>query len=68
VDPLTKKIVPLFNPRRHKWSHHFRWGGARLLGRTPVGRATIATLRMNLHRRVEFRRELFEEGVFPPGD
>jgi hypothetical protein len=65
VDPLTKRIVLLFNPRRHKWSHHFRWDGARLVGRTTVGRATIATLRINLDHRVEFRQELIDEGVFP---
>ena len=68
VDPLTKKVVPLFNPRRHKWGHHFRWDGARLVGRTAVGRATIATLRINLDLRVAFRQELIEEGVFPPDD
>jgi hypothetical protein len=23
-DPLTRKLTPLFNPRRHKWARHFR--------------------------------------------
>ncbi|HEX3448069.1 MAG TPA: HNH endonuclease, partial [Isosphaeraceae bacterium] len=27
VDPKTKSIVPLFHPRRQKWSRHFRWDG-----------------------------------------
>jgi hypothetical protein len=31
IDPKTKKITPLFNPRRHKWSRHFRWDGALLV-------------------------------------
>ncbi len=34
VDPETKQIVPLFNPRRQKWARHFRWEGPVLEGRT----------------------------------
>jgi hypothetical protein len=67
VDPKTKKIVQLFNPRRHAWPRHFRWHGPRLLGRTSTGRATIATLRINLDHRIAYRQELIDEGVFPPG-
>jgi hypothetical protein len=66
IDPKARKIVPLFNPRRHRWPRHFRWDGARLVGRTPTGRATIATLRINLDHRVAHRQELIDEGVFPP--
>jgi hypothetical protein len=65
-DIKTKKTVPLFNPRRHKWHYHFRWDGPRLVGRTAIGRATVATLRINLDHRVAFRQQLIEEGVFPP--
>ena len=67
VDPETGKIVPLFNPRRHKWSRHFRWDGPVLVGRTRTGRATVIALKINLDHRVDLRRELIEEGVFPPG-
>jgi hypothetical protein len=66
VDPKTKKVIPLFHPRRHKWRRHFRWDGPRLVGRTPTGRATVATLRINLDHRVAHRHELIDEGVFPP--
>ena len=66
IDPKTKKVVKLFNPRRHKWRRHFRWGGPVLIGRTPTGRATAATLRINLDHRVAYRQELIDEGVFPP--
>ncbi len=65
-DTKTKKTVLLFNPRRHRWHHHFRWEGPLLVGRTPTGRATIATLRINLDHRVAYRQELIDEGVFPP--
>jgi hypothetical protein len=66
IDPSTGKRVWLFNPRRQKWSRHFRWQGPVLIGRTPVGRATIAVLAMNLPHRVAQRAALIAEGVFPP--
>jgi hypothetical protein len=65
IDNKTGKVANLFNPRRHKWDRHFRWDGPRLIGRTPAGRATIATLRINLDHRVAYRQDLIEEGVFP---
>jgi hypothetical protein len=64
VDPVTRKLARLFNPRRMKWSRHFRWNGPLLAGRTPVGRATIAVLQMNHEERVEVRQALIDEGVF----
>ena len=67
VDPVTRKIVPLFHPRRHKWSRHFRWEGAVLIGRTPTGRATVIALKINLEHRIDLRQGLIDEGVFPPG-
>jgi HNH endonuclease len=67
VDPTTRHVIPLFHPRRHKWSRHFRWDGAVLVGLTPAGRATVRVLKINLDHRVGFRQELIEEGVFPPG-
>jgi hypothetical protein len=66
IDFKTKKIVQLFNPRRHKWHRHFRWDGPALVGRTPIGRATAAVLEINLDYRVAFRQNLIDEGVFPP--
>jgi hypothetical protein len=66
VDPKTGRKVWLYNPRRQKWSRHFRWEGAVLIGRTPVGRATIAVLAINLPHRVAQRAALIGEGVFLP--
>ena len=66
VDPRSGKRVWLFNPRRHKWSRHFHWRGALLVGRTPIGRATVAVLAMNLPHRLVQRAALIAEGVFPP--
>jgi hypothetical protein len=65
IDPKTRKRTWLFNPRRHRWARHFRWDGPILVGRTAVGRATIAVLGMNLAHRVRQRAQLIAEGVFP---
>jgi hypothetical protein len=65
VDPKTQKKFWLFNPRRHKWKRHFRWKGPILVGKTPLGRATVAVLAINLSYRVRHRAQLIQEGVFP---
>jgi HNH endonuclease len=66
LDPKTAKLTPLFNPRRHQWSKHFRWQGPLLVGLTPIGRVTVALLHINDGHRVELREALIEEAVFPP--
>ena len=66
IDPKTKSIVSLFNPRRHKWRRHFRWDGPVLVGLTPTGRATVIVLEINLDYRIDLRQGLIDEGVFPP--
>ena len=66
IDPVTKKVVRLFHPRRHKWHRHFRWEGPVLRGLTPLGRATVVVLQMNDPDPVRDREALIEEGVFPP--
>jgi hypothetical protein len=68
VDPKSRKLVPLFNPRRQRWATHFRWQGARLVGRTPIGRVTVTLLRINDDYRVELREGLIEESLFPPSE
>jgi hypothetical protein len=66
IDPRTRKVVRLFHPRRMKWARHFRWDGPYLIGRTAVGRATVAVLDMNHEERIELRQSLIDEGLFPP--
>ncbi|MBL8864982.1 MAG: HNH endonuclease [Gemmataceae bacterium] len=61
-DPITGEIVRLFNPRRQSWKRHFEWLGATLLGRTRIGRATVAVLDINDPLRVELRQTLLDEG------
>src|SRR5258708_609394 len=64
-DRTTRRLTPLFNPRRHRWSRHFRWSGPILVGRTPIGRVTVAVLNMNGELLVRLREELMIDGVFP---
>lgn len=66
IDPVSKKLTKLFNPRRHKWENHFRWNGPFLVGRTAVGRVTVVVLAMNDPEAMEVRVALMEEGLFPP--
>jgi hypothetical protein len=66
IDPDTRKIVRLFNPRRHKWQHHFAWVGPRLVGRTAIGRTTVVVLAINDPERVGLREALIDSGDFPP--
>jgi len=49
LDPRTGQRVRLFNPRKDLWDEHFRWSPSykRLVGRTPIGRATVAALDTN---------------------
>jgi hypothetical protein len=62
IDPVTKKLSRLFNPRRHKWRRHFRWDGPILVGRTAIGRTTVAVLAMNLPHRITLREALLAAG------
>jgi hypothetical protein len=65
LDPKTRRITRLFHPRRDKWDEHFRWIGAKLVGKSGIGRTTVAVLGINLPIRFELRRSLKLEGVFP---
>jgi len=66
LDPHSGKLTPLFHPRRHKWAYHFRLDGPYIVGHTPIGRVTVYVLNMKHPLRVELRRQLIEEGKFPP--
>lgn len=61
-DPKTKRLIPLFNPRKQRWCRHFRWRGAVLLGLTNVGKGTIRILGINEPERIQLRQNLIEEG------
>ena len=56
--------TPLFNPRRHKWTHHFRYDGGELIGRTAIGRTTVEVLRINQPNLIALRELLMYDGLF----
>ncbi len=66
IDSETSQVVPLFNPRLMSWEDHFTWNGPELIGRTAIGRVTIDVLKINDPERIDYRRLLQEEGIFPP--
>lgn len=67
LDEQTNHEVPLFNPRTDRWADHFAWDEEwRLVGLTPIGRATIAALNLNHPRRVMIREAEEWFNLFPP--
>jgi hypothetical protein len=68
LNPKTRKVTSLLNPRRHKWATHFRWQGPYLIGRTPTGGVTVAPLHINHEYRVGLREGLIAEGLFPQAE
>jgi hypothetical protein len=67
-DTVTGEIVELFHPRQQRWSEHFRWSldGTKIVGLTPIGRATTVALKMNNSLIVESRQLWVAVGWHPP--
>ncbi|PJF39272.1 MAG: HNH endonuclease [Phototrophicales bacterium] len=70
IDPETEQRVPLFNPRTQKWSEHFTWShdSTHIVGRTPIGRATVIALQLNNKIALQVRQNWVEAGWHPPKD
>ena len=65
LDPDASVLTRLFHPRVDRWTDHFRWEGAILIGLTDVGRTTIEVLTINHPDYVALRESLIHEGVLP---
>lgn len=65
VDPETRQVAPLYNPRTELWSHHFSLEGLRVVGKTPEGRATVALLQLNRVKRQLERQALMAARRYP---
>jgi hypothetical protein len=61
LDPETGEKVDLFDPHNDEWNEHFSQLDGRILGISPIGRATARLLKMNAPRRVELRQQWLEE-------
>lgn len=66
LDPATRELTRLYNPRQDRWREHFAWQRAVLIGLTAVGRTTIRVLAINDPLEVAAREMLIAEGRFPP--
>jgi HNH endonuclease len=68
IDPLTRELSLLFNPRINLWSEHFEWNNddLQIIGSTPVGRATVQLLKVNRDGNINLRKLLKMAGLHPP--
>ena len=66
-DAATCQLVPLYNPRKDIWAEHFRWneGYTHIVGISPIGRATVAKLKLNREGLVNLRTALYKVGEHP---
>ena len=65
LDPQTRQIVRLFNPRKDQWGDHFQIDGAMLQALSGVARVTIQLLRVNAPERLVERNILQRLGRYP---
>ncbi|MBD2492144.1 HNH endonuclease [Aulosira sp. FACHB-615] len=65
IDAETGEIVPLFNPRRQKWDEHFYFEGARIEGKTQIGKASTRLLQFNIPNRLLQRQVLMSQQKYP---
>jgi len=64
LNPDTRETVDLFHPRKQSWDDHFRLDGARIVGKTPTGEATVRLLKMNDDEHLEIRAGLILRGEY----
>jgi hypothetical protein len=65
VDPEANDIVPLYNPRTHRWEEHFELVRGAIVPLTPSARATIRLLRLNREDRIAERIAQLAAGLYP---
>jgi hypothetical protein len=64
IDPITRRVTPLFHPRRDEWQSQFRWSGPLLVGLSLKGRTTICVLKINDPLTLRVRDSLMHEGLY----
>jgi hypothetical protein len=62
IDPGTRELIRIFNPRTDVWAEHFQLQGAAIVGRTQIGIATVRLLKMNTVERLKMRLKLLSIG------
>ncbi|OLE71919.1 MAG: HNH endonuclease [Cyanobacteria bacterium 13_1_40CM_2_61_4] len=68
VDTETRTSVAIFNPRQQRWQEHFAWSEdhLRIIGLTPIGRATLRLLHLNRNSLLNLRKALISINAHPP--
>lgn len=68
LNPETNLLAPIYHPRNDDWKTHFEWNSdyTMIIGLTPTGQATVATLRLNRFRLINQRVLYREVGLHPP--
>lgn len=66
ISNKTGELVRFFNPRRDRWSDHFRLQGAIIEPLTNIGEVTIRILQFNNVDRVLERQMLINAHRYPP--
>jgi len=66
LDPSTGGIIPLFHPRRDRWTEHFRIVDGRIEPLTATGRVTARLFQLNHPDRIEERELLLAAGLIQP--
>jgi len=66
-DPDSDEVVRLFHPREDQWEDHFQVAleSGKIVGRTPIGRATVIRLGINSAAQVAARQQWMRLGLFP---
>jgi hypothetical protein len=65
IEPLTREIIRLFDPRRDRWADHFRLDGALIEPISSIGWVTAGLLQLNSPERTSERRLLQSLGRYP---
>ncbi len=65
IDPETKQLVYLFNPRLERWSEHFTLENSFIRPLTPQGRVTASILQLNNPYQISRREALAGVSSYP---
>ncbi|MGD1895912.1 MAG: HNH endonuclease [Phormidesmis sp.] len=63
IDPKTKKITRLYQPRRDSWQTHFQTKNGELIPFTAIARTTVWLLQLNSSNRLQERRLWIVSGL-----
>jgi len=65
IDPATRSVRALFNPRTQSWHRNFEVSGTAIRGRSSIGRTTVRVLTMNDGGIRSLRKLCMENDLWP---